>query len=133
MTRRANFTTRTKLAAWQRAGGPDDPNCECGKLERAFCFRMPITKSDPAEYHHIEEAESGDTSERRAYLKSLENCLCVRRSCHKQITRTETMPKIVKSRSQRAGEANAKTRQSSFETNRDGPYKQKLDGKIERR
>ncbi len=69
---------------------------------------MPITKSDPAEYHHIEEAESGDTPERRAYLRSLENCLCVRRSCHKWITRTETIPKIVKSRLQRADQANAK-------------------------
>ncbi len=108
MTIRAEFTTATKLLAWKRAGGPDDPRCECNKLSRACCFGMPITKSDPAEYHHIEEAESGDTPERRAYLRSLENALCVRHSCHKWITKTETMPKIVKSRSQRAGAANAK-------------------------
>jgi len=101
MTRRAEFPAKTRLAAWQRAGGPDSPRCECG-------CRQPITKSDPAEYHHVEEAESDDSPKRRAYLRSLENCLCVRRSCHKQITKTETMPKIVKSRQQRMREANIK-------------------------
>ena len=105
MTRRAEFTRTTKLAAWKRAGGPDDPLCECG-------CRQPISDSDPAEYHHIMEAEAGDTEARRAYLKLLVNCLCVRRSCHKRITRTETMTRIVKSRSQRAGKANAKRQPS---------------------
>ncbi len=105
MTRRAEFTVKTKLAAWKRAGGPDCPVCECG-------CGVPISKSDPAEYHHINEAESGDTPERRIYLRSLENCQCVRSSCHKRITKTETMPSIVKSRHQRAGEANAKRRTS---------------------
>jgi len=102
MNIRAEFSTTTKIAAWKRAGGPDDLRCECG------CGQQ-ISKSDPAEYHHVEEAESGDTPERRKYLRSLENAQCVRRSCHKVITKTETMPKIVKSRSQRAGEANAKS------------------------
>ncbi len=105
MTRRAEFPVSVKLAAWKRAGGPDCPVCECG-------CGVPISDSDPAEYHHVNEAESGDTPERRRFLRSLENCLCLQRSCHKRITRTETMPKIVKSRRQRAGKANAK-RQTS--------------------
>ena len=105
MTRRAEFTTATKLAAWARAGGPDDPRCECG-------CRQPISDSDPAEYHHRMEAESGDSPERIAYLRSLENCQCLRRSCHKRITKTETIPKITKSRRQRAGKANAKRKTS---------------------
>ncbi len=105
MTRRAEFPVSVKLAAWDLAGGPDDPRCECG-------CGQPITDSDPAEYHHVEEAESGDTPQRRTYLKSLRNCLCVRRSCHKRITKTETMPKIKKSRRQRAGKANAKRKTS---------------------
>ena len=101
MTLRPNFSTTTKSAAWHLAGGPDDPRCECG-------CGQPISKSDPAEYHHVEEAESGDTPERRKYLRSLDNCRCVRRSCHKRITKTETMPKIMKSRRQRAMEAGAR-------------------------
>ncbi len=105
MTTRAEFTTATKLLAWKRAGGPTDPRCECG-------CGQPISDSDPAEYHHIEEAESGDTPERRKFLRSLPNSKCLRRSCHKRITRTETMPKIKKSRSQRAGKANAKRQPS---------------------
>ncbi len=105
MTRRAEFTVATKLAAWKRAGGPDDPRCECG-------CDQPISDSDPAEYHHILAAESGDTEARRATLRLLVNCMCVRRSCHKRITRTETMVQIVKSRAQRAGKANAKRKTS---------------------
>jgi hypothetical protein len=112
MTTRAEFTPTTKLAAWHLAGGPNAPCCECHKINehpgKRFddCGGQPITKSDPAEYHHIEEAESDDGPERRKYLRSIANCLCVRQSCHKRITRTETMPKIVKSRRQRMGEAN---------------------------
>ena len=102
---RAEFTVKTKLLAWKRAGGPDNPRCECG-------CNQPIDDSSPAEYHHVEEAESGDTPERRKYLRSLLNCWCVRRSCHKWITKTETVPKITKSRSQRAGKANAKRKAS---------------------
>jgi hypothetical protein len=97
---RPEFSSKTKMAAARRAGFPDDFRCECG-------FGQPITKSDPAEYHHIDEAESVDP-ERRAYLRSLANCQCVRRSCHRHITATETIPKIVKSRRQREGEANIK-------------------------
>ena len=105
MSRRAEFPVSVRLDAWARAGGPGDPRCECG-------CNQPISDSDPSEYHHVEEAESGDTPERRKFLRSLSNCMCLRRSCHKRITRTETMPKITKSRSQRAGQANAK-RQTS--------------------
>ncbi len=105
MSRRAEFTVKTKLDAWKRAGGPDDPRCECG-------CGLPISDSDPAEYHHILEAESGDTEARRVTLRLLVNCMCLRRSCHKRITRTETMVQIVKSRAQRAGKANAKRKTS---------------------
>ncbi len=122
MSRRAEFTVKTKIAAWKRAGGPDDLRCECG------CGQS-ISKSDPAEYHHVEEAESGDTPERRVYLRSLENALCVRRSCHKRITKTETMPKIVKSRRQRAGEANARPRPKRIMPgSRKSRWKQKVGG-----
>ena len=127
MTRRAEFTVKTKLAAWKRAGGPDDPRCECNILYGGC--GLPISKSDPAEYHHVEEAESGDSPERIAYLRSLENCLCVRRSCHKQITKTETMPKIVRSRRQRAGEANARAPRQKMRGGRSDKWKHKLNGK----
>ena len=129
MTRRAEFTVKTKLDAWARAGGPDCPVCECG-------CGLPISDGDPAEYHHVNEAESGDTPERRKYLRSLENCLCVRRSCHKRITKTETVPKITKSRSQRAGKANAKRKPARpMLGSRDHPsgLKKRLDGTVVKR
>ncbi len=119
---RAEFTVKTKLLAWKRSGGPTDPRCECG-------CGQPISDSDPAEYHHIEEAESGDTPERRKFLRSLGNCLCVRRSCHKWITKTETVPNIVKSRRQRAGEANAKRKpKRPMPGSRASKWKQKVGG-----
>ena len=68
MTRRAEFTRATKLAAWKRAGGPDDPLGECG-------CRQPISDSDPAEYHHILEAEAGDTAGPEKELKTAEAML----------------------------------------------------------
>ena len=127
MTRPADFTRTVKLAAWARAGGPDDPRCECG-------CGLPITPGDPAEYHHVEEAESGDSPERIAYLRSLGNCQALRRSCHKRITATETAPKIAKSRSVRAGQANAKPKaRRPLPGGKDGPWKAKLDGSWERR
>ncbi len=115
MTARAEFSGKTRYAAWLRAGGPDDPRCECG-------CDQPISKSDPAEYHHIEEAESGVDQERRAYLRSLENCQCLRKSCHAWITKTITIPKIVKSRSQRMGEAKAKPKRI-MDGSRASPWK----------
>ncbi len=123
MSKRAEFTVKTKLLAWARAGGPGDPRCECG-------CRQPISDSDPAEYHHVEEAESGDTPERRKFLRSLENCLCVRRSCHAWITRTETIPKITKSRSQRAGKANAKAPKRPMPGSRASKWKKRVDGTV---
>ena len=119
---RAEFTSKTRYADWTRAGGPDDPHCECG-------CGQPITESDGPEYHHICEAESGATPERRTYLKSLDNCLCVRRSCHKRITRTETMPQIVRSRRQRMRAANIKpTPKRKMRGHRDDKWKQKVGG-----
>ena len=120
---RAEFTSKIRYAAWTRAGGPDDPRCECG-------CGQPITKSEPAEYHHIEEAESETDADRRAYLKSLDNCLCVRRACHKRITRTETMPRIVKSRRQRYGEANISKPRRPMPGSRDSKWKRKVDGTV---
>jgi len=120
MTRRPEFSRRTKLAAYERAGGPDNPRCECDRALEVQngtvpgCSGQPITTSDPAEYHHIEEAESGCGVERWDYLRSVENCACVRRSCHRLITSKGTAPKIAKSRRQRAMQARAKTPKRKF-------------------
>lgn len=137
MTRRPEFPPKVKLAAFRRAGGPDDPRCECFMVPgfRETCGRQPITYADPVEYHHIYEAEMGDEvdPEFRDWLKSIENCAVVRRSCHKLITGQVTMPKVVKSRNQRKGHAKAKAKGRGFETNKDGRYKAKIGGGVEKR
>lgn len=137
MGRAADFPKRVKLAAWKRAGGPDAPRCECHMVpEFDGCGGLPITKSDPAQYHHIEPAEEGRDAapDRLAYLRSIDNCACVRASCHERITPSVTAPAVAKSRSQRMTEANIKKgRPRGFLTNRDGPYRRTLDGRTVRR
>ena len=114
---RKEFSPKTKLAAWRRAGGPDTPICECG-------CGLPITKADPAEYHHW-----GDRDD-----NSLENCGCVRRSCHKRLTGEETMPRVKRERRQERMEANVKPRKGrSLPGSRSSGWKQRMDGTWERR
>ncbi len=93
LPRRREFSAKTKLDAWHRAGGPDDPRCECG-------CGLPIDKRNPAEYHHRGERDNN----------SPENCLCVRRDCHKRLTGEETMPRVKRDRRQERMEANVKAR-----------------------
>lgn len=138
---RPDFSPKTKLAMWQRAGGPDDPRCECymvkEKDEFRHCGRQPITKSDPAEYHHIAEAEGADRQadpERWAFLKSAENGACVRRSCHKAITGSVTAPQIAKSRHQRRREAGIKKATTRpLPGSKASGWKKKLSGEVVRR
>lgn len=144
MPKRPDFTRKTMLAMWQRCGGPDAPRCECDRTlevqrgEIPGCGGQLITKSDPAQYHHIVEAETGDDrdAERWAWLRSAENGAVLRRSCHGLITAKSTARKVAKSRHQREREANIKKPKkgrSSFLTSRDGPYRRTLDGRTVKR
>jgi len=82
VTKRAEFSLKTKQAAYQRAGG----RCECG-CERTF-GKHP--KERP-EYHHRVEAilEGGN---------DLDNCWCIRADCHAAITANVSAPRAAKVR-----------------------------------
>ncbi|MDD9726096.1 HNH endonuclease signature motif containing protein [Roseovarius sp. SK2] len=79
---RAEFTMKTKRAAWDRAGGV----CECG-------CGQPFGKhpKERPEYHHrVEAAIGGDNS--------LDNCWCIRSDCHRAITSNVSAPRAAKVR-----------------------------------
>ncbi len=111
------FSKETKKAAWKRAGG----TCECG-------CGMPFSdhpKEFP-EYDHRIPRKSGGTDD-------LDNCMVLRWCCHRVKTNTVDMPVIKKIRREDKRKMGLKKKARGFSTNRDGPYKVKMDGTIVRR
>lgn len=94
MTRRKEFSTRTKLQSWDRSGGCCE---ECGRK---------IFPGDGPEYDHIISCENGGTNE-------LKNCQVLCTWCHKTKTRAD-MAVTVKGRKVRAQHARAKTPKRKF-------------------
>lgn len=111
---RVEFTNPTKRDAFVRCEG----KCECCGVK---------LRSGEANYDHITPTWlSGDNS--------LSNCqvLCVK--CHRVKTSTRDVPMIAKTKRQRDREQGIKTKsRSSFQTNRYGPFRKKLNGTVERR
>jgi hypothetical protein len=54
------------------------------------------------------------------------------KTCHRAITGKRS-PVIAKSNRQRAAHIGAQAQRSSFATNRDGPFKKRMNGTVERR
>lgn len=75
---RAEFSKAVKEAAWARAKGRCE-HCSCG-----FGGRRP-------EYQHVIPAALGGPA-------TLDNCLCLCPPCHRYITKTEDLPRIVKAK-----------------------------------
>lgn len=102
---RAEFSQKTKLAAWKRADGI----CECG-------CGQPFGKhpKERPEYHHRVEAALGGEN-------CLENCMAIRADCHAGITAKDSAPRVAKAR---RGE---KGRRGLTRKKRKMPYR-KFDG-----
>ena len=113
--KRREFSVAVKKAAKARAGD----NCEA-----SFCG-MPFGGESP-EYHHVkEDFYEGEPT--------LENCLVVHYRCHKLLTKAAA-PAMAKVRRIEKKAAGIKSKgRSRFQTNRNGLYRQKLDGTVERR
>ena len=123
--RRLEFKTAVKLQILKRAGFPEKPICEgCGRSLRGERIEVD---------HIIEEWESGGAHEDRRELTAADGQALGAKCCHKE--------KSAKKRGEKAhGDriikkaAGIKTRKGrGFLTNRDGPFKLKMGGGVERR
>ena len=113
MTRR-EFPAKIKAQAALRAAG----HCE-------GCTRK-LLEGDFHYDHDIPDALGGEPT--------LENCKVLCRSCHKLKTTKEDVPRIAKAeRNFRRSHGIKRGKRPSFLTNRDGPFKKRLDGTVEPR
>lgn len=116
---RIEFKTNVRMQILRRAGFPENPRCEgCGRS----------LKGERIEVDHT--VECWEMRERRELTANDGRALGAK-CCHQ--------PKTARKNGERAHgnriikRAAGIKRRSSFKTNRDGPYKMKMDGSIERR
>src|ERR1700722_7238512 len=107
---RQEFSKRTRLEAWMVSGG------KCRDCKLRIVGRP--------EYHHENEDTFGGSN-------LLDNCVVLCRRCHGIITgkRAAVIAKSTRVRNKHIGIK----RRSSFQTNRDGIWKKKMDGSVVRR
>jgi 5-methylcytosine-specific restriction endonuclease McrA len=118
---RSEFSTRTKLKAWERATGADGKQrCECdecGGTDNTQGLR--ICSRGPQYDHDIPCYLGGENT--------LENCRVLSHGCHKLKTSQQDAPLIAKTRHVTAGHARAKTPRNPFTSSR---FKRKIDGTV---
>ncbi len=111
MTRRAEFTTTTKHAAWKR----DDGRC-------VRCFKK-LGPGDAIEYDHRIRCEIKPDN-------SLANCDTLCGPCHGIKTHQEDAPAAAKSRSVRAAYAGFKKPTHAMDGSKASRWKKRLDGTV---
>jgi 5-methylcytosine-specific restriction protein A len=109
---RQEFSAKVKAAAALRANG----SCE-------GCSRR-LYEGDFNYDHRIPDGLDGEPT--------LENCQVLCRSCHVVKTSKEDVPRIAKAK-RNYRKAHGIKKRSSFQTNRDGPFRKRMDGTVERR
>jgi 5-methylcytosine-specific restriction endonuclease McrA len=110
---RQEFSKSTKLKAFLAAKG--------------LCKNCGIKLSTAnVEFHHDKECTFGGDAK-------LDNCVPLCKNCHRAVTKQQA-PVIAKSSAVRAKNLGIKPkRKSSFQTNRDGAFKKRMDGTVVRR
>ncbi len=109
---RAEFSKRTKHIAWVRAGG----NCE-------QCTAKLFPRK--YEFHHQKECAFSGNAE-------LDNCIVLCRNCHSAITKKRAAV-IAKSNRVRSKHIGVRSKRPSFPTNRNGLFRKRMNGQVERR
>lgn len=114
---RAEFSLKTKRAAFERAAG----TCECG-CGRTF-GKHPAERP---EYHHRVEAAIGGGND-------LENCWCIRADCHKAITAQVSAPRAAKVRREGKRQNGLSAPKRRLPGSKGSGWKQKVGGGWEKR
>jgi 5-methylcytosine-specific restriction endonuclease McrA len=91
---RAEFSKKTKLEAWTRAGG----RCECG------CGLKII---GTPEYHHVIEAAVGGSAD-------VGNCQVLDPKCHRKITSEKTVPAVERAKRLEEKRLGLRTKRGGF-------------------
>ena len=110
---------RVKVRIWQRSCDwyHGSPSCACCGLP----ILVPMIEFD----HIVAICNGGENRE--------SNIRPVHLWCHREKTRADMQRKAADYRKRRKHVLGRKQTRSSFQTNRAGPYKRKIDGTIERR
>lgn len=112
MTRRQEFTARTKAQAFHRCGG----HCEeCG-------VKLGAGKSAPEYDHKLSCEEGGDNS--------LENCMVLCKACHGVKTHKVEAPAKAEGRRNLMKHHGQKRSRFPLPGGRDAPLKRKVDGTV---
>lgn len=106
---RQEFSKATKLLAFHNCRG------RCQQCDAKL-------STGNVEFHHDVECTMGGSAE-------IGNCVVLCRTCHSAITRQRATI-IAKSNRVRANHLGIKRKRLSFQTNRDGKYKRKMDGSV---
>ena len=109
--KRREFPKSVKLAAFQRCKGI----CECG------CGVKIICGDGPEFDHRIEDALDG--------APTLENCVVMRKRCHKAKTRSRT-PALTKTRAVSEKQIGARQTSRPMPFGRKSNFKKKMSGEI---
>lgn len=113
MTRAHEFSSKVRLAAWQRCGGK--------------CEKCPtILRPGKFQYDHVIPQEFGGES-------TLDNCQVLCSACHSEKTFKQDIPAIAKSNRVRAKHLGLKKSSRPMAGSRNSPWKRKMSGEIVRR
>jgi len=111
MTRRREFSNRTRLQAWERAGGRCE---ECG---------VKLHVGDRREYDHRIPCELGGDN-------SLGNCVLLCGPCHRAKTSTQDAPTIAKAKRVAGKHSGAHRPRSRLPGSRGDTIKRKINGTV---
>lgn len=118
---RAEFSREVRRQALKRSGGFCEASGPAYGFARGTRCRAPLFYGVEFDHYPIRAADGGDGS--------IDNCMAVCRKCHRWKTAKVDIPALAKGRRIRDRLANLRPKQSSFQTNRDRPFKRSIDGR----
>jgi len=122
---RAEFNKATKRQALQRSGGLCEASGKVYGLEPGQRCNAPLSYGVEFDHYPIRAADGGSAE--------LTNCTAVCVRCHRWKTSKFDVPQVAKGKRLVEKRWGLRKAASGFQTNRNGPYRKRLNGGVERR
>jgi 5-methylcytosine-specific restriction enzyme A len=122
---RAEFSKETKRQALQRSGGFCEAIGKVYGLEPGQRCWAKLAYGVEFDHYPVRAADGGSAE--------LSNCLAVCLKCHRWKTRTFDIPQAAKCKRVRDKSSGLVSHKRGFPTNRNGPYRKRMNGEVERR